>query len=79
MASTSSGVDTTPASSTEPSRTATPASAAVAEKAPDDSSKLKTFLGILRRCVRDDPICTASFFARRPSHTQDNEEKGGIR
>ncbi|KAB2576318.1 putative oxysterol binding protein [Lasiodiplodia theobromae] len=61
MASSSSGVETTPASSTEPSRTATPASAAVAEKAPDDSSKLKTFLGILRKFMGVSDIAAVRF------------------
>ncbi|KAL0259895.1 hypothetical protein SLS55_005636 [Diplodia seriata] len=62
MASSSSGVDTTtPASSAEPSRAATPASAAVAEKAPDDSSKLKTFLGILRKFMGVSDIAAVRF------------------
>ncbi|OJD34717.1 oxysterol-binding protein [Diplodia corticola] len=62
MASSSSGLDpTTPASSAEPSRATTPASAAVAEKAPDDSSKLKTFLGILRKFMGVSDIAAVRF------------------
>ncbi|KAK7732010.1 hypothetical protein SLS57_000988 [Botryosphaeria dothidea] len=61
MASSSSGVDTTPASSTDPSRTATPTSAVAVEKAPDDSSKLKTFLGILKRFVGVSDIAAVRF------------------
>lgn len=61
MASSSSGVDTTPASSTDPSRTATPTSAVAFEKAPDDSSKLKTFLGILKRCAFPPTPMVAAF------------------
>ena len=41
---------TSAATSNEPSRASTPADAPV-EKAPDDGSKLKTFLGVLRRYV----------------------------
>ena len=41
---------TSAATSNEPSRASTPANAPV-EKAPDDGSKLKTFLGVLRRFV----------------------------
>lgn len=44
---------TSAAASQEPSRATTPANAPV-EKPPDDSSKLKTFLGVLRRYLAHD-------------------------
>ncbi|KAF2085434.1 hypothetical protein K490DRAFT_46863 [Saccharata proteae CBS 121410] len=55
MASSSSGQE-----SKDPSRAPTPASMS-AEKAPDDSSKLKTFLGILRRFVGVTDIAAVRF------------------
>jgi len=42
------------------SRAATPSSAAV-EKAPDDSSKFKTFLGILRRFIGVSDLAAVRF------------------
>ncbi|EDU49209.1 oxysterol-binding protein [Pyrenophora tritici-repentis] len=43
------------------SRAATPLNAAVAEKAPDDSSKFKTFLGILRRFIGVSDLAAVRF------------------
>ncbi|KAF2144598.1 uncharacterized protein K452DRAFT_144460 [Aplosporella prunicola CBS 121167] len=58
MASASSGA--ADAASTDPSRTATPVTNP-AEKMPDDSSKLKTFLGILRKFMGVSDIATVRF------------------
>jgi hypothetical protein len=48
------------AASKEPSRASTPANAPV-EKPPDDSSKLKTFLGVLRRFIGVSDLAAVRF------------------
>ncbi|KAK3207383.1 hypothetical protein GRF29_103g870132 [Pseudopithomyces chartarum] len=48
------------ATSNEPSRVSTPANAPV-EKAPDDGSKLKTFLGVLRRFIGVSDLAAVRF------------------
>ena len=55
------------ATSNEPSRVSTPANAPV-EKAPDDGSKLKTFLGVLRRYA---------LLPARPQARPETTPKGG--
>lgn len=51
---------TSAAASQEPSRATTPANAPV-EKPPDDSSKLKTFLGVLRRFIGVSDLAAVRF------------------
>ncbi|KAK7193046.1 oxysterol binding protein [Paraphaeosphaeria sporulosa] len=51
---------TSAAPSNEPSRASTPANAAV-EKAPDEGSKLKTFLGVLRRFIGVSDLAAVRF------------------
>ena len=48
------------ATSQEPSRATTPANAPV-EKPPDESSKLKTFLGVLRRFIGVSDLAAVRF------------------
>jgi hypothetical protein len=48
------------AASKEPSRASTPANAPV-EKAPDEGSKLKTFLGVLRRFIGVSDLAAVRF------------------